>query len=109
MAPSIYEYRSTAEWEQAMAEWCAENEPKDTSIEYGVQYVDGFIRRWRWFYTEALRTDWVKAHPQFQVLRLETQGRIETKPVKNPGRPGAPDHLDGGSRADYRMAGYERY
>lgn len=27
MAPSIYEYRSAAEWEQAMREWCAENEP----------------------------------------------------------------------------------
>ena len=27
--PSIYEYGSTVEWEQAMAEWCAENEPKE--------------------------------------------------------------------------------
>lgn len=28
MAPSIYEYSSAAEWEQAMAEWCDENEPQ---------------------------------------------------------------------------------
>lgn len=26
-APSIYEYRTEAEWETAMAEWCAEFEP----------------------------------------------------------------------------------
>lgn len=29
MAPNIYEYQSEAEWQTAMAEWCAENEPKD--------------------------------------------------------------------------------
>lgn len=32
MAPSIYDYSSPAEWEQAMREWCAENEPKDTTF-----------------------------------------------------------------------------
>lgn len=31
MVPSIYEYRSTEEWEQAMAEWCYEYEPKDNN------------------------------------------------------------------------------
>lgn len=35
MAPSIYEYSSAAEWEQAMAEWCAENEPRIFAV-----YVD---------------------------------------------------------------------
>jgi len=30
-APSIYEYRSASEWEAAMAEWCAEYEPKDNT------------------------------------------------------------------------------
>lgn len=28
-APSIYQYRTAQEWETAMAEWCAEYEPKD--------------------------------------------------------------------------------
>ena len=28
MAPSIYEYRSAAEWEQAMQEWCDAFEPR---------------------------------------------------------------------------------
>jgi hypothetical protein len=28
-APSIYQFRNTVEWEQAMVEWCAEYEPKD--------------------------------------------------------------------------------
>ena len=32
MAPSIYEYKTAQEWEQAMAEWCAENEPKTESV-----------------------------------------------------------------------------
>lgn len=32
MAPSIYEYRNALEWEQAMAEWCAENEPKSETL-----------------------------------------------------------------------------
>ena len=109
MAPSIYEYRSTAEWEQAMAEWCAENEPQDTSFEYGVKYLDGYIQRWEWFYTDDLRADWIKKHPQFTVIRLTEHGKIEIKPILHPGKPGAPDHLDGGSRADYRMAGYNRY
>lgn len=31
MAPSIYEYRSEADWQIAMAEWCAENEPQTES------------------------------------------------------------------------------
>lgn len=30
-APSIYEYRNPLDWEAAMAEWCAENEPKDNN------------------------------------------------------------------------------
>lgn len=30
-APSIYQFRNPLEWEAAMAEWCAENEPKDNS------------------------------------------------------------------------------
>lgn len=30
-APSIYEYRNASEWEAAMNEWCAENEPKDNT------------------------------------------------------------------------------
>lgn len=29
-APSIYQFRNSLEWEQAIAEWCAENEPKET-------------------------------------------------------------------------------
>lgn len=28
MAPSLYEFRTTQEWEQAMQEWCDENEPR---------------------------------------------------------------------------------
>lgn len=28
-APSIYEYRTEAEWLAAMAEWCAEYEPNN--------------------------------------------------------------------------------
>lgn len=30
-APSIYQFRSTLEWETAIAEWCYEYEPKDTT------------------------------------------------------------------------------
>ena len=30
-APSIYQFRSSLEWEQAIAEWCAEYEPKDNT------------------------------------------------------------------------------
>lgn len=30
-APSIYEYRNPRDWEQAIAEWCAEYEPKDNT------------------------------------------------------------------------------
>lgn len=33
MAPSIYEYQSEADWQTAMNEWCAENEPQDTNNE----------------------------------------------------------------------------
>ena len=33
MAPSVYEYRSEREWAQAMAEWCAENEPQDNDTQ----------------------------------------------------------------------------
>lgn len=28
-APSVYEFRSEMEWETAMAEWLAENEPNN--------------------------------------------------------------------------------
>ena len=42
--PSIYEYRSELEWNQAMYEWCHDFEPKDETPYYvrmGVYASDG--------------------------------------------------------------------
>ena len=106
--PSIYQFRSEREWEQEMALWCEENEPKD--IDYGVNYRDGFISRWMWFDSQEARASWLSEHKEFRVLRLDEQGHIA---LRNPGpvraTPGCTDKLDGGSRSDYIAAGITRY
>lgn len=107
-APSIYEYRSEAEWEQAMREWCSENEPKD-GRRYTAKVKDADGRQsWHGFDTAEERRAWIAAHPELAVIRLDVEARYHV-PAQPKAPAGAPDHLDGGSRADYRMAGYNRY
>lgn len=117
MAPAIYEYRTEAAWETAMAEWCAENEPR---IEYlckvsTKRWGDPLIHsnmyaRWYSFPTPELRDKFLAEHPELTLLETTAQGSFF--PVAagvQGGKPGCPDHLPGGSRSDYRMAGYRRY
>lgn len=95
-APSIYEYRSRAEWEQAMREWCAENEPQHHLHQYD-EATDT--------YRPVFKSD-LDLFPKHQYCPAQP---------KRYAAPGATpaghhrDHLDGGSRADYRMSGITRY
>ena len=107
MAPSRYEYSNDRDFELAMALWCAENEPKEPR--YMVKYKDGFVARWQSFDTEAERCEWIAAHPEHTILRLDREAVANIRPFDTPAAPGAPDHLDGGSAADYRAAGYHRF
>ena len=116
-APSRYEFRSSSEWEQAMNEWCAENEPRTEYLckvsekRPGDPLIHSNIyARWMKFYTEQERTEWLAQHPELTLLELTAQGvEFKTPRQIQGGKPGCPDHLPGGSRADYRMAGYTRF
>ena len=121
-APSRYDYPSDREFEVAMAEWTAENEPT-----YRVTYWAGESWETRDFPYLADAMDFYKERRHEDHLRKDlrpaTLQQHFPSPVGHlPSRYFAPgdgpaqvsnyrhiDHLDGGSRADYRMAGYRRY
>lgn len=116
-APSIYEYRDPREWEEAMAEWCAENEPrieylcKVSTKRHGDPLLHSNIyAEWHGFRTPEARAEWLAQHPELTLLEVTEQGTFfgVPRPVSG-GKPGCPDHLPGGSASDYRMAGYTRF
>lgn len=86
-APSIYEYRSAADFEQAMREWCDENEPQ--------HIIDG----------KAITKPYIEAHRPACGLKVTKR---YCSPLSRPAGCRA-DHLDGGSASDYRAAGYHRF
>lgn len=112
------------EFDQAMEVWAKENEPT-----YIVQYMNyetlQVERREFVFLFEAV--SFLKAcrhedylHESSRKAFIDTHyptswGNIPMKyykPGDGPEIPhyaGNPDHLDGGSRADYKMAGYKRF
>lgn len=95
-APSIYEYRSISEWRSAMAEWCAENEPK-----YNISCIDKESGRDVPVFKSSLDL--------FPKVQFCPQMPKRYSPPGHQPYGGCPDHLPGGSRSDYRMAGYRRY
>lgn len=113
-APSIYEYQSTAEWEQAMKEWCEENEPQFVAV-----YDDGQRDVFQPCTSEQEAREVCAKHnnlddPFFKpYVRKVTGDDVEIIRPFGQGGEGKTarsiDHLDGGSRADYRMAGITRY
>ena len=96
-APSRYEYRSTAEWQQAMREWCAENEPAHKLYQHD-EATDT--------YRPVFKSD-LDLFPKHQYCPAAPKHYAAPGTIPA-GHPHA-DHLDGGSRSDYRMAGYKRY
>ena len=120
MAPSIYEYRAEREWAQAMAEWCAENEPQ-----YFVTYFDATADDWVRVRVESLEAAHTLANEK-HIPELEEKPFILVAPggrhldpdaqiIRPFGEPGytsigchISDHLPGGSTADYRAAGFRR-
>lgn len=121
-APSRYNYPSDREFEAAMAEWTAENEPT-----YRVTYWAGESWQTRDFPYLADAKDFYKERRHDDYLRQDCRRAVLERhfpsPVGHlPSRYFAPgdgpvqvsnnthiDHLPGGSRADYRMAGFRRY
>lgn len=113
MAPSIYEYQNPVEWEQAMKEWCAENEDKTARVEYiavvtGLpdydpcwRLIDGHAC-WRFESPEA-RAEWLAAHPEVHLipsgLKEEVVNLADLLPVRNE------CSLPGGTRSEYRALG----
>ena len=95
-APSRYEYRSDLEWETALNEWLAENEPKHNLTKFDPE----------------LGHDVPVFASSLDLFPKVQHGPRWTKRYDRPGhqpRGGCPDHLPGGSRSDYRMAGYRRF
>lgn len=87
MAPSIYEYRTAQEWEKAMAEWCAENEPR-----FFVSYLDETAQpfgAWRRVEVESIeeahaiciRKDLPQDHP---FIIVAPGGRVEDGKILRP-------------------------
>lgn len=107
MAPSIYEYRTEREFELAMAIWCEENEPKATK--WLVGYIENYGTKYIGFPNEGAAREWCARHNDIAIIRCEPESVCSVRPVYHKPQPGAPDHLDGGSAADYRMAGYNRF
>ena len=119
-APSIYEYRSRAEWEQAMREWCEENEPR-----YFATLWDGqkWVRVEAEGYDHAVRLctehdaklrnpDGFNSHLSYTSCMIAGRwcdGPLPRIPEPAPCRGASVNHLDGGSRDDYRAAGFRRY
>jgi hypothetical protein len=113
MAPSIYEYQSPAEWEQAMREWCAENEDKTARVEFiaVVTATSDWDPCWRllnnqacWrFESPEARAEWLAAHPEVHLipggLKEEVVNLAALLPVRNE------RSLPGGTRAEYRELG----
>lgn len=111
MAPSIYEYNTPQDWEQAMREWCAENEDKTPRVEYiaivtglpdwnpSWRLIDGHAC-WRFESPEA-REEWLAAHPEVHLipfgLKEEVVNLSAILPVRN-----ERNDLPGGSRSEYR-------
>lgn len=123
-APSRYQFRSDIEFEQAMTEWLYENEPT-----YMVNYFNYESHQWEsrefFFLFEAvafwktrLHEDYI--HDSVRKANIDTHypsswGVLPTKylaPGETPEhrRPlSASSELPGGSRDDYKMAGYNRH
>lgn len=110
-APSIYEYRNASEWEAAMNEWCAENEPQ-FSVKH--RTPDGWVETPFVSEDEAVRAIASLSTPEHRAFicrRMAGKYKEAPKfarperyyPVKSI------HHLDGGSRDDYRLAGITRY
>lgn len=116
MAPAIYNYSNEAAWETAMAEWCAENEPrieylcKVSTKRWGDPLVHSDVyARWYGFRTSEERETFLAQHPELTLLKKTEQGTFFGTPKHTGGKPGNPDHLPGGSASDYRMAGFTRF
>lgn len=107
MAPSIYEYANVKDWQTAMAEWCAENEPKEPR--YRVAWICGEQQGREYFNTEGERRVWLARHPHYTITRCDREEQFNVRPAPKYAAPGAEDHLDGGSASDYRAAGFNRF
>lgn len=110
-APSRYEFKSEQEFQTAMSEWCAENEPQ-FSVKH--RTPEGWVETP--FDSEdeaaqAIASLSTPEHRAFICRRVAGKYKEAPKfarperyyPVKSI------DHLDGGSRDDYRLAGITRY
>ena len=121
-APSQYQFRDTREWEQEMALWLAENEPfwrlKRYNYDRSAWEFIGFdteaecVAAYREAIREQMRREDTRS-PFYEYYSPDRGARtryaapgtaIPTLPAYRP-----VDKLDGGSRADYRLAGFKRY
>lgn len=62
------------------------------------------------FATPEERAAWIEAHPDHTIDRLYEDYEVTVPAMPKGGPPSRHvDHLPGGSRDDYRLAGYTRY
>ena len=123
-APSRYQFRSDLEFETAMNEWLAENEPSYIVTRFNYDTLEWEQHHFNFLF-EAM-ADFrqgqkeSREHQDVRKPAIETHypsawGNIPMRysrpgESKNSGQYGGnPDHLPGGSQNDYRMAGYNRY
>lgn len=115
MAPSIYEYRNPRDWEKAMADWCQENEPhyfvryrtaQGWQIEAAETYEAAVAR-----VQELTRPGSPRPFVAYQIGRrwVAQMPFHHYQADAAPHREASANHLDGGSRDDYRLAGYHRF
>lgn len=118
-APSIYEYATAQEWEQAAREWADENEPKEpvARISYHAYMTDlpcgNPLRRvlagqeHNSFDTPEKMNAWIKEMEAKGYELIRTSESVDN--LADLIRPAAERPLPGGTREEYRAIGLTRF
>ena len=118
-APSIYEYATAQEWEQAAREWTDENEPKDpvARISYHAYMTNlpwgNPLRRFlagqehNSFDTPEQMNAWIKEMEAKGYELIRTSESVDN--LADLIRPAAERPLPGGTREEYRALGLTRF
>ena len=118
-APSIYEYETAEQWQQAMNEWAAENEPKEpvARISYHAYMTNlpcgNPLRRFlagqehNSFKTPEQMNAWIKEMEAKGYELIRTSESVDN--LCDLIRPATERPLPGGTREEYRALGLTRF
>ena len=116
-APSIYEYETSEQWQQAMNEWCEENREPVVRISYHAYMTDlpwgNPLRRvlagqeHNSFDTPEQMNAWIKEMEAKGYELIRTSESVDN--LADLIRPATERPLPGGTREEYRALGLTRF